>query len=72
MLFHICPRDKLLQYEQEEKSQIKNIPTARELREAKERAEARLNRERDESMKIGLKVCGYCLITCFSVVLLMS
>lgn len=54
VLFHISPRDKLLQYEQEEKNQIRNVPTAKALREAKERAEARLNRELAESLKIGL------------------
>lgn len=57
VLFHISPRDKLLQYEIEEKKQIKNFPTAKELRQAKERAEARLNREQEEAMKVGLTVC---------------
>ncbi|KAL5529325.1 hypothetical protein ACEPAG_5310 [Sanghuangporus baumii] len=54
-LFHVSPRDTLLQYEKEEKNQIKNFPAAKELREAKERAEARLKREQEEDMKVGLK-----------------
>ncbi|KAH8117214.1 hypothetical protein DFH11DRAFT_1815987 [Phellopilus nigrolimitatus] len=54
VLFHVSPRDKLLQYEKEEKGQIRNFPTAKELREAKEKAEARLKREQEEAMKIGL------------------
>ncbi|KAI5124314.1 hypothetical protein M0805_008922 [Coniferiporia weirii] len=54
VLFHVSPRDKLLQYEKEEKAQIKNFPTARELKQAKEKAEARLKREQDDDMKIGL------------------
>ena len=56
MLFHISPRDKLLQYEKEEKDQIKNFPTAKMLMEAKERAAARLKREKEEDMKRGLTV----------------
>lgn len=59
VLFHVSPRDKLLQYEKEEKSQIKNFPTAKELREAKERAEARLRREQDEALKAGMTVSSY-------------
>ncbi|OCB84153.1 hypothetical protein A7U60_g8829 [Sanghuangporus baumii] len=55
ILFHVSPRDKLLQYEREEKNQIKNFPTAKELREAKERAEARYRREQEGDMKVGLK-----------------
>jgi DNA-directed RNA polymerase III subunit RPC3 len=50
----MSPRDKFLQYEAEEKNKLKNFPTARELREAKERAAARLKREQDEAAKIGL------------------
>ena len=50
-----------MEYEAEEKKQIKNFPTARELREAREKAEARLKREQDEEMKKGLTVCFYYL-----------
>lgn len=59
VLFHVSPRDKFLQYEKEEKSQIKNFPTAKELREAKERAEARLRREQNEALKAGMTVSSY-------------
>lgn len=57
VLSHISPRDKLLEYEAEEKKQIKNFPTAKELREAKERAGARLRRDQENAMKMGLTVC---------------
>lgn len=51
---HVCPRDRLIQYVMEEKNKIVGFPTAKELREAKDIAEARLKREDDESEKIGL------------------
>lgn len=56
VLFHISPRDKLLQFEAEEKSKLKNFPTAKELRQAKEVAEARLKREQEDALKTGLRV----------------
>ncbi|EAU88388.2 hypothetical protein CC1G_05154 [Coprinopsis cinerea okayama7 len=52
---HVSPRDRLIQYEIEEKKKIVGFPTAKQLREAKEVAEGRLKREDDESEKIGLK-----------------
>ncbi|KAH6871118.1 hypothetical protein BKA70DRAFT_1379517 [Coprinopsis sp. MPI-PUGE-AT-0042] len=52
---HISPRDRLIQYEIEEKKKIVGFPTSKQLKEAKEVAEARLKRENDESEKIGLK-----------------
>ncbi|EJD05716.1 uncharacterized protein FOMMEDRAFT_103906 [Fomitiporia mediterranea MF3/22] len=58
VLFHVSPRDKFLQYEKEEKNQIKSFPTAKELKEAKERAAARLKREQEDAMKIGLTKRG--------------
>lgn len=57
VLSHVSPRDKLMEYEKNEKDQIRGFPTAKELREAREKAEARLKREQDEAMKIGLTVC---------------
>ncbi|KAG6836612.1 hypothetical protein H0H93_006033 [Arthromyces matolae] len=55
VLSHISPRDKRIQYETEEKSKIVGFPTAKEIREAKEVAEARLRREEEEAEQIGLK-----------------
>jgi DNA-directed RNA polymerase III subunit RPC3 len=54
ILSHISPRDKRIQYEAEEKVKISGFPTAKELREAKEVAEARLRREEEEAEKVGL------------------
>ncbi|KIK63714.1 hypothetical protein GYMLUDRAFT_162468 [Collybiopsis luxurians FD-317 M1] len=52
---HISPRDKRIQYEAEEKAKLSGFPTSRQLREAKETADARLRREEEEAEKIGLK-----------------
>jgi len=54
ILSHISPRDKRIRYEAEEKAKIAGFPTAKELREAKETAEARLKREEEEAEKVGL------------------
>lgn len=54
ILSHISPRDKRIQYEAEEKRKIAGFPTAKELREAKEVAEARLRREEEEAEQVGL------------------
>lgn len=54
ILSHVSPRDKRIKYEAEEKSKITGFPTARELREAKEAAEARLRREEEHAEKIGI------------------
>lgn len=54
ILSHLSPRDKCIQYEAEEKRKIVGFPTAKELREAKEVAQARLKREEEEAEKIGL------------------
>lgn len=59
ILSHYSPHDKLFQYEMEEKSKIKNFPTAKELIHAKEIAETRLKQELEEAMKTGLTVCLY-------------
>lgn len=55
LLSHISPRDKRLKYEAEEKAKISGFPTAKELRQSKETAEARLKREEEEAEKVGLK-----------------
>ena len=54
LLSHISPRDKRLKYEAEEKVKISGFPTAKELRQSKETAEARLKREEEEAEKVGL------------------
>jgi hypothetical protein len=43
-----------MQYEAEEKRKISGFPTAKELRQAKEVAEARLKREEEKEEQIGL------------------
>jgi hypothetical protein len=43
-----------MQYEAEEKHKVTGFPTAKELRQAKEAAEARLKREEEEEEQIGL------------------
>ncbi|KAI6043039.1 RNA polymerase III subunit RPC82-domain-containing protein [Pisolithus marmoratus] len=55
LLSHQSPRDKRIKYEAEEKSKLAGFPTARELREAKAVAEARLKREEEEAERVGLK-----------------
>ncbi|KAF8078149.1 RNA polymerase III subunit RPC82-domain-containing protein [Lyophyllum atratum] len=55
ILSHVSPRDKRIQYEAEEKMKIVGFPTAKEIREAKEVAEARLKREEEEAEQVGLK-----------------
>ncbi|KAG5651276.1 hypothetical protein H0H81_009219, partial [Sphagnurus paluster] len=55
VLSHISPRDKRIQYEAEEKAKIVGFPTAREIRDAKEVAAARLKREEEEAEQVGLK-----------------
>lgn len=54
ILSHISPRDKRIRYEEEEKAKISGFPTAKQLREAKETAEARLKREEEEAEAVGL------------------
>jgi hypothetical protein len=54
ILSHISPRDKRIQYEKEEKAKISGFPTAKELRQTKEAADARLKREEEEAEKVGL------------------
>jgi len=53
-LSHVSPRDKRIKYEAEEKAKIAGFPTAKELLEAKEIAEARLRREEEEAEAVGL------------------
>lgn len=45
ILSHVSPRDKRIKYEAEEKAKFSGYPTAKDLRQAKETAEARLKRE---------------------------
>ena len=54
VLSHISPQDKSIKYEAEERFKISGIPTAKELREAKELVGARLKREEEEAEKVGL------------------
>lgn len=54
ILSHQSPRDKRIKYEAEEKAKISGFPTAKELRQVKEIAEARLRREEEEAEKIGM------------------
>lgn len=54
ILSHVSPRDKRIKYETEEKAKISGFPTAKELREAKEVAEARLRREEEQAERVGL------------------
>jgi hypothetical protein len=54
ILSHLSPRDKAIQYETEEKRKITGFPTAKELRQAQEVAQARLKREEEEAEKVGL------------------
>lgn len=58
ILSHKSPRDKRIKYEAEEKAKITGFPTAKELRQAKVVAEARLRREEEEAEKVGL-VCFF-------------
>ncbi|KAI0310173.1 RNA polymerase III subunit RPC82-domain-containing protein [Amylostereum chailletii] len=55
VLSHKSPRDRRIKYETEEKAKISGFPTAKELREAREVAEARLRREEEEAEKVGMK-----------------
>ncbi|KAI6110056.1 RNA polymerase III subunit RPC82-domain-containing protein [Pisolithus sp. B1] len=55
LLSHQSPRDKRIKYEAEEKAKLTGFPTARQLREAKAAAEARLKREEEEAERVGLK-----------------
>lgn len=57
LLSHHSPRDKRIKYEAEEKAKIAGFPTAKELREAQETAEARLKREEEEAESVGLVSC---------------
>ncbi len=54
ILSHESPRDKIIKYEAEEKAKIAGFPTSKQLREAKETAEAKLKREEEEAESVGL------------------
>ncbi|KAI0028524.1 RNA polymerase III subunit RPC82-domain-containing protein [Vararia minispora EC-137] len=55
VLSHQSPRDKIYQYEAEEKAKMAGIPSAKDLREVREAAEARFRREEEEVESIGMK-----------------
>ncbi|KAH7107752.1 RNA polymerase III subunit RPC82-domain-containing protein [Auriculariales sp. MPI-PUGE-AT-0066] len=56
VLSHICPRDKLINYEEEEKKKKNNaIASAKDIKEAKELAIQRLKQEELDAEKIGMK-----------------
>ncbi|EPQ58252.1 hypothetical protein GLOTRDRAFT_36462 [Gloeophyllum trabeum ATCC 11539] len=55
LLSHQSPRDKRIKYEAEERGKLVGLPTAKQLREAKEAATARLKREEEEAERVGLK-----------------
>lgn len=61
-LSHISPREKLIQYEGEEVGKKSGFLTAKELRQAKEAARARMRREEQEvTEKNGIvSTCGSC------------
>lgn len=54
VLSHLSPRDKRIQYEADERKKLGGLPTAKQYREAKEAAYARLKREEEEAEKVGL------------------
>lgn len=54
IISHLSPRDRRIRYAAEEKRKISGFPTAKELREAKEVAEARLKREEEEAEQVGM------------------
>ncbi|EIW85372.1 hypothetical protein CONPUDRAFT_118168 [Coniophora puteana RWD-64-598 SS2] len=55
VLSHQSPHDKLIAYDAEERRRIAGFPTAKQLREARETAEARLKREEEEAERVGFK-----------------
>jgi DNA-directed RNA polymerase III subunit RPC3 len=61
ILSHVSPRDKLIKYEAEEKAKISGFPTTKELRQAKEAAEARLKGEEEAAESVGL-VCAALIV----------
>jgi DNA-directed RNA polymerase III subunit RPC3 len=61
-LSHISPRDRVLQYEAELKKGRRGLLSAKDLREIKESAEARLRREVEEEEESGM-VCIFYLWT---------
>jgi DNA-directed RNA polymerase III subunit RPC3 len=54
VLSHLSPREKQIRYEIEEKGKISGFPSAKEIRQAKEAAAARLRREAEEAEGIGM------------------
>jgi hypothetical protein len=58
ILSHLSPREKQIRYETEEKAKISGFPSAKELRQVKESAAARLKREEEDAEKIGMVCCN--------------
>ncbi|KZT44098.1 hypothetical protein SISSUDRAFT_1085644 [Sistotremastrum suecicum HHB10207 ss-3] len=54
-LSHLSPRDKLIAYEEEARALLKGLPTAKQLREVRETAVARVNADEVQLLNIGLK-----------------
>lgn len=57
VLSQVCPRDILIKYTNEEKAKIAGFPTAKELRQAREAAEARFRQEEEDAEHLGLVIC---------------
>ncbi|KAI0818906.1 hypothetical protein BC629DRAFT_1465091 [Irpex lacteus] len=55
VLSHVSPRDRRIRYEAEEKAKIVGFPTAKQLKEAREVASARIRREEEEAERVGMK-----------------
>ncbi|KAI0693743.1 hypothetical protein BC835DRAFT_1406684 [Cytidiella melzeri] len=55
VLSHVSPRDTRIRYEAEERAEIPGFPAAKQLKEAKQIAAARIRREEEEAEKIGMK-----------------
>ncbi|KAK0445529.1 hypothetical protein EV421DRAFT_1797154 [Armillaria borealis] len=55
VLSHEAPRDKLIKYEAEEKAKIVGFPTSKQLKAARETAQARIKREEKDAEGVGIK-----------------
>jgi hypothetical protein len=54
---HLSPMDRLFKFEEEERSQVKGIPTAKQLKEVQEIARSKFNAEQNELFNLAL-VCS--------------
>ncbi|KAK0243335.1 hypothetical protein EDD85DRAFT_1019460 [Armillaria nabsnona] len=55
VLSHEAPRDKLIKYEAEEKAKIAGFPMSKQLKAARETAQARIKREEKDTEGVGIK-----------------